>query len=571
LVSDNNGWAVGTGSVCKLTNGVWTDVSSTYGQSFTSDNYTIDLTDMDNGWAGGSEGSIVQLSGGNWNLYVDPDPGQPSDNITCIKLVNEGSFWMATMASGTYSIHFFKYENLSWKDSGEITTGNQFNSGVNSIVLDDINNVFAYGSHIWKLSNETWSVLSDLGPQNLSDSITFLGIKENSGTYSGWAYYDPDIYTLNNEVFKKLTDNVLDDDVPMPSGTRPVKIINEENGDIWAVCSNGAIWNYDDSTSSWSVTTVGGGNKFYQAYKIGSDFIDINKGRVVGYASLLDIGEGINLKLENGTWDFAPSISKDEYFTSIALTDINNGWAGGIGGNKAFARLDNGTWTLNDDITIYPNDKVTAIDLIDIDIDNGWAAGTVSDKDTFWKLEDGTWSIYEQAFTTNHRPNFIHLDNMTNGGNGWATARNGAKWVLSGGIWTLERDGRPEADGIPDDKVMFYPIDANNGWETITINGIINIWKLVNNVWDITPTQLSLVGPITAWAFQDMDNGWIAVYSTIYKVENGEPSYYYADENGYATDDTRMDDAIYYIWLQDHQNGWAIGRNMSIYRLSPNE
>ena len=567
LISDNNGWAAGNNSVWKLTNGVWTDVSSTYGQSFISDNYTIDLISMDTGWAVGDGGSAVQLTGGTW-LFASSDI---SSDFRAVDLINETNGWGATYnPSGKM---FYKLNDGIWDSTGQIGGGTYVY--VNTIVLDAIdvtnNTGYAYGSHIWELSSGTWGLSTVSDPTKSGGgsyaSVTYLGVKKDASSYSGWAYCDPDSNIPDDEVLRKLTDGNWGSDVVPPSAANPVKIIYDKTN-VWAVCSNGAIWDYNGT--SWSVATVGGASQFYNTYSMGSDFIDINNGRVVGYAGEL----GINLILKNGTWDFGPSISNSESFDSIKLIDIDNGWAGKFrGGTKGFAKLDESSWVLNDFNTTNWSDKVTAIALVDID--NGWAAGTVSDQDTFWKLDQTNGWAQEQQLNTNHRPTYIHLDDINNG---WTTARNGAKWVLSGGIWTLERDGRSEADGLLDEKVMFYPIDANNGWEMISDNeSIIHVWKLLNNVWEEIPqtdipSSVCAVPPVCA--FSDIDNGWAASVSgsrVIYKLENGKWSPYYADENGYTTSDSHLEDTIYYIWLQDYENGWAIGKNMSIYQLLPSD
>ena len=144
------------------------------------------------------------------------------------------------------------------------------------------------------------------------------------------------------------------------------------------------------------------------------------------------------------------------------------------------------------------------------------------------------------------------------------------------GIWSqsADRQGIADAANISDDeKVMFYPIDENNGWETYYDNYAIHVIKLVNNVWqqEVQPGIGIAGSPITAWAFTDMDTGWIAVNRYIYKVKDGNISKYGVDENGNTIADNYLGDYIYKIWLQDYKNGWAIGRNMNIYRLSPND
>jgi len=329
---------------------------------------------------------------------------------------------------------------------------------------------------------------------------------------------------------------------------------------------------------------AGGGNIFYVNYGVGADFIDMNNGRVVGYAGEQE--KGTNLKLENGVWSYAPSINHAESFLSIALTgNIDTGWVasschGGSEDGKAFANLNNGEWSLNSDVTFdHSDDKVRALVLIDEN--NGWAAESFyntddgQSEDTFWKLDSGTWPQEQiKQFPTNHRPSFIHLDDMDNG---WATGLDGTKWVLQSGTWSqsADRQGIAEAANITyEERVMFYPIDENNGWETYFDydSSVIHVIKLVNNVWqqEVQP-GIGIASPITAWAFTDMDTGWIAVNGFIYKVKGGNISEYGVDENGNTIADNYLEDYIYKIWLQDYKNGWAIGRNMNIYRLSPND
>jgi len=151
-----------------------------------------------------------------------------------------------------------------------------------------------------------------------------------------------------------------------------VKIVTEPDGNAYGFCKNGAIWQYNGDY--WSVLLAGGGNQFYRNYGIGGDFIDINNGRIIGYAG--EEATGTNLKLENGNWSYEPSINKDESFCSIDLIDLNNGWLGKrAGGPNMFANLNDGSWVLNEFATGGWSDSARAIALMDIN--NGWAGGSV--------------------------------------------------------------------------------------------------------------------------------------------------------------------------------------------------
>jgi len=578
LVDSDNGWAVGNGSVWKLENGSWIDKSSNYGSQFSADNYKVSLIDIDTGWAVGTEGSVVKLSAGEWSL----GNSGISDNFTAIGLVNGSSGWGAVYNADGNTFYSLTTAN-GWATTGQVT--GETGIYVKRIELSAINTGFAYGNKVWELSDGNWSEVSIDDPgTGTNPKTTYLYVSKSGSDYSGWALFDPDYTKDGDEVLKKLSGNSWDEkSYSMPSGTLPVRIMNNDNN-IWAVCENGAIWKFDSNEDKWILVLAGGGNIFYINYGVGADFIDINNGRVVGYAG--EQGKGTNLKLENGVWSYAPSINHAGCFLSIALTgNINTGWVasschGSSEDGKAFANLNNGEWTLNEDITFdHQGDKVRTVVLIDKD--NGWAAGSVYDSvtkvyyDTFWKLDSdtGIWT-QDQQFTTNHRPSFIHLDDIDNG---WATGLDGTKWVLINGIWSqsADRQGIAEAANITyEERVMFYPIDENNGWETYFDydSSVIHIIKLVNNVWqqEVQP-GIGIASPITAWAFTDMDTGWIAVNRYIYKVKDGNISKYGVDENGNTIADNYLGDYIYKIWLQDYKNGWAIGRNMNIYRLSPND
>jgi len=63
-------------------------------------------------------------------------------------------------------------------------------------------------------------------------------------------------------------------------------------------------------------------------------------------------------------------------------------------------------------------------------------------------------------------------------------------------------------------------------------------------------------------------DSWTAAYI---KVKDGKVIEYGVDDNGNIVESNSLDDSIYKIWLQDYKNGWAIGKEMTIYRLSPNE
>ena len=580
FLDENIGWAIGYDSneshdvVWKYSGGKWTDLSSNYTGSsmlyhISTNGCSIALTDSNTGWAvcdgGVYGGKILKLESGVWSEY---SPNPVTDDYGAVDLIDSGSGWAAADTSG--SGKFIQLSDGSWTDSGQT-----FSGSISKIVLAAIDDGFAYGSKVWELtSGPSWGLSGVSDPAGTYDSISYLGVKNTgSGTYSGWAYCDPDIDTADDEVLKKFTydgSSTTWSDETMPSAAIPVKIMDDGTS-VWAVCSNGAVWNYDGA--SWNVTTGGGAYEFYFAETMQSDFIDINNGRVVGYA-----GErGVNLILKNGSWNFGPTISNVESFDSIKLIDIDTGWAGKYqGGDKMFAKLSNGVWTLND-FTAWYTPKTIAL----VDADNGWAAGTIYYNDgtiiwyydTFWKLDQTNGWVQAQQFSTNYSPIYIHLDDMDNG---WATARNGAKWVLSGGTWTLNRQGRPEADGLHDEFVMFYTIDANNGWQMIYEQsaGKIRAWKLINNVWGDEIPQADLpftIGSLPVCAFTDMNNGWAARGDMIYKLENGKWLPYNADANGYPTVDSSMDDSIVYIWLQDYKNGWAIGSHMNIYRLSPDE
>jgi len=364
----------------------------------------------------------------------------------------------------------------------------------------------------------------------------------------------------------------------MPSGTLPVKIINND-GTLWAICKNGAVWRFNNEV--WSLVSSGGGNKLYTNYGIGADFIDMNNGVIVAYAG--EDAKGNVLKLENGNWSYGQSISDAQFFASVSLYgNTDTGWAGAkrynkSEGSKAFGKMTDGKWILSDDISLNYNDRIRAVALIDEN--NGWAAGSLYDSeshvynDTFWKLSNGVWT-QEAKFTTNSRPSFIRLNDASNG---WATGKDGTKWLLQGGTWTksADREGISEVADLDDDKVMFYPIDENNGWETYYLsegtNGI-HLLKLVNNKWENIEDGIYIVGsPVTAWAFEDMDTGWIAVCNVIYKVVEGKVQKYGVDDYGNLTVETSVDDYIYKIWIQDYKNGWAIANNMTIYKLMPNE
>ncbi len=546
LVDQNNGWAVGDTSVWKLENGTWNDVSGS--NDFYADQCVLDVIDMNTGWAGGVSGALSILTGGTWSKYVS---SPVSGKFTAIDLADGSNGW------GTADDHkFYKLETNTWSDSGE-----SFTNSINKIVISDISNGFAYGSHIWELAvpppggPAQWSNKS-LDPTGTYDSITFLGVKEDTSSYSGWALCDPDTYVYGDEEWRTLTDGAWDTDYNSPpSASNPVKIINESNGDAWAVCDNGAIWDYDSLTGAWTVTQAGG--RFY--YDIVADLIDINNGRVVG-------SEGTNLKLVNGQWDIAPLINIYTNFKDISLTDIDTGFAVGSSeasiNKKVFAKLASGTWTLLAAPEVGASNGVTAVALVDKD--NGWAGGTLGGVDAFWKLETGTWSLYTPAFITDYKPTHIHLTDINNG---WATAKNGAKWILQTGTWSLDRAGRSET--YDSNYEMFFPIDADNGWEAMYSNGSQFVWKLTNNTWEQYTDNA--FNRINCWAFQDMDNGWMSVTtgttgSIIYKIEDGTWSKYtFSDGTGVLADSIKC------ISLIDYKNGWAIADNMSIYRLSPNE
>jgi len=578
LIDENNGWAVGNGTVFKLAGGDWVDYSSSYGGIFSAENYCISLVDINTGWAAGTGGNVLKLSGGSWFL----ENSGISDDFTAISLVDGDNGWGAVYKSSGNGNTFFKLANGIWENTGQVAI--EYQIYVKKIILEDSDNGFAYGSKVWELDSKNWSVVGITNPgSGIGSRTSYLYVsRSDNGNFNGWALYDPDKGHDGDEKIEYFTydgsSTTWDDSYTLPSGTLPVKIMNND-GNIWAICENGGVWMFDGT--GWVLVLAGGGKMFNLSYGIGVDFIDINNGMLVGGTD----GQSRTtvLKLINGNWSYAPIISHAQYFDAVSLSgSTDSGWAASkrlnhSEGDKAFGKLTNGKWELNSDVLLNYNDRIRAI--VVIDENNGWAAGSTFDSqsqvfsDTFWKLENGVWTQGAQ-FASNHRPSFIQLYDLNNG---WATGLDGTKWILQTGTWiqSPDRQGIAEVADLRDNRAMFYPVDENNGWGTYypdDAEAEIHILKLINNEWTTVEEGIDIIGsPITAWAFEDMETGWIAVQQYIYKVKDGKVIEYGKDENGNTVESNFLDDSIYKIWLQDYKNGWAIGKEMTIYRLSPNE
>jgi len=135
------------------------------------------------GWAVGDGGSVVQLSGGTWQL----ENSYLTVAFNALGLVNGSNGWAAAYNA---EYMFYRLFNGTWDTTGQVPGGSSVY--VNKIVLTPIDTGFAYGSSIWELSSGNWSVSSVVDPKTSDEdpyeTVLYLGIKNNgTGKYSGWA------------------------------------------------------------------------------------------------------------------------------------------------------------------------------------------------------------------------------------------------------------------------------------------------------------------------------------------------------------------------------------------------
>jgi len=545
--SDLEGWACGyTSKISHTTNGgaewYWQDVTAP------NDLIDIDFIDLNNGWAVGNNGTIINTNDGGattWNIqtsgtsenllgvsFVDSTNGWAvGENGTILFTTNGGSTWAPQTSNTTESLRSAHFVDAAYG----------WAVGTNGTILYTNN-----GGTNWSLQTS--------GTTEYLRNVYFL----DSST--GWAVGDNGTILVTNNGGTNWNPQTSG----VPNSLRRVYFIDPSTG--WIVGREGTILYTNNGGTNWNPQSSG-----TTTHLLGVYFNDSSNGWITGSSIILHtVNGGTNWSLQtSGT---------DQTFDDVIFVDPDNGW---ISGNEIRHTADGGkTWNTQFESSDYLEKLYFS------DLNNGWAVGY---NGTIIHTSDGTnWSAQTSGTTA-----ALYSVHFADASNGWAVGDSGK--ILNtnnGGV-----NWNPQNSGISNTLRGVYFINATTGY-AVGYGGMILKTNDAGTNWT---TQYSGGSPdFTGVYFISPDTGWVVGSdgSIMHTVNGGGTwagqvnplggyfeSIYFADAafgwacgpsnsvvyttNGGSTwepQDTRLNQNTYSIHMSDPDNGWGVGTYETIWK-----
>ena len=491
FTDSNNGWAVGTqGTILHTSNGGDSWARQTSG--ITLDLNSVHFTDSRNGWAVGKSGTILHTSTGGttWtpqtnvlsgDLYsvhfIDNNKGWAvGDRGTILHTINGGTIWTGQtndVNKPLRSVHFID-NNKGWI------------VGDGGTILHTIN-----GGDDW--NPQTNGVSGDLNSVHFTDSN------------NGWAVGN--VAPFNAIVLRtidggttwtpKSTDGL---GLPPSSTLNSVHFANSKDG--LAVGSNpnggdGIALHTTDGGDTW--TNLGVETKTLSSVHIVDDTNAFAVGTVIGDSSPIHhISGSIASTVFEGVDDRIICIGGvgdkscyEQSRKSVYFTDSRNGWAVGTQGNILHTSNGGTTWA--------EQTSGVTLDLNSVhftDSRNGWVVGR--DGTILHTSEGGdTWNTQDSGFSSTD----LHSVHFTDSSNGWIVGDRGTilHTINGGDSWAEQTSGVNK----PLQSVHF--IDNNNGW---IVGDGGTMLHTINGGTTWTPQTNGVSGNLNSVHFTDSSNGW---------------------------------------------------------------
>lgn len=514
--------------------------------------YAVDFSDVDHGWAVGTNGAIMRTAdaGQTWEqqaagivswravAFSGSSNGWVVGDGGAIKHTNNGIDWVAQTSTTTNQLNGLWFTSattgfavgntgtiLKTIDGG--TTWVAKPSGtvqnLNAVWFADANTGYAVGATgtIRKSINagETWSSSASGGQALLSVrgvSASVVWVSGNNGT----------MRTTINGGTSWTTQTT-------GAGTNPVRTvfpISTTTG--WLGSSFGIVQKSTDSGVTW-VSQVAGmpTSTLDPATGVYGSWFSGNTGYLVG-----DSGT-VRRTIDGGTTWTSLQYGTLSTLNSVMFTDAANGWASGTGGTMMRTADGGQTWTQQKTGSTVSLNQVLMSDAL-----NGWTAG---DNGTVRRTVNGglTWLAQTSGVTVN-------LAAIGSGDPSRAIiAGTGALkfTTTAGSTWTT-------ASTLPTQPVTgLYMVDAEKAWAVTTrVSGNNAVWVTANH--GINWTSQSTTANANLWDvyFRDANTGYaVGDSGVILKTTNGGALW--------TRKSTPTSSPLYWIRFADANTGWAVG------------
>lgn len=409
--SGGDGWAVGSnGTILRWNGSTWGSFTSPTSASLED----VKMISESDGWAVGYEGTVLHWDGTSWTVFSS----FPASNIATIweLAVNTANdIWAIGFDNGANGI--YHWNGTEWLREYTDYVGTLFN-GVDVTPGSGGNEAYVVGrgGYMTKWDGTDWSAVNDPYIAKLFD-IEMFSKDEGWAAGTDWIFTSGDVLQWDGTNWGEYqTIDAYDFEfVPGSSGTEG-----------WAVGVAGNIYQWDNS--SWSLV----GNPDTVSLK-GLDIINNDDAWAVGggYDLTTHNYRGSIVRLENGDWTtFAGPTSK--MLADVDMLSSAEGWA--VGEEGTILQWNGSNWQTQ---TSPTSEDLNAVYFFDSS--NGWAVG---DWGTVLSWDGSNWNV-ETTLTAEDLEDVTFFDEN----HGWAVGDVILKWDGTG-WYVIAKPATPKLTAI---------------------------------------------------------------------------------------------------------------------------